>query len=372
MKPTFHSFVHTSENGNRILGCCLTFYERISSSQVSELKNYMHTMEYSKSHIDALDTKTLYMPRCICLISHWPFASSFKQVLAGLYKIVRSPSSGIPIERYICNFIDDVPSPPAGRVDITYYLNDQAISFRCPAANEPNAWCGLSLFPLFECLSPENILSLFALVVTERQVLLISSQLSLLSICAEAVTSLMYPLTWTHCYIPILPLHYIGVLQTPTPFIIGIPSSFLASSDCCLGEETVCVYLDENRLTYGSLGPPPALPERRYKKMLAEITEINIFGTRGSSWNTARLPCFDDAFSTVSDKSKISIDETLIRSTFLKFFVAILKNYRRHLNYKINNASNNDLRNAALFNTRSLTHSLTHSLTYSLTYTGTL
>jgi hypothetical protein len=52
--------------------------------------------------------------------------------------------SDIPLERVICNFIDEVPSPPAGRVDITYYLGEadqsKAISFRCPPSNQPNVW----------------------------------------------------------------------------------------------------------------------------------------------------------------------------------------------------------------------------------------
>lgn len=33
----------------------------------------------------------------------------------------------IPIERYICNFIDDVPAPVAGKVDVTYYLGEVSI-----------------------------------------------------------------------------------------------------------------------------------------------------------------------------------------------------------------------------------------------------
>ena len=70
----------------------------------------------------------------------------------------------------------------------------------------------MPLYPLFECLSPENILHLFALIVTERQILFISSQYSLLTIAAEAATSLLYPLQWSHAYIPILPRMLIGMI----------------------------------------------------------------------------------------------------------------------------------------------------------------
>eukprot|EP00981_Chlorochromonas_danica_P003397 scaffold651_cov174-Ochromonas_danica.AAC.6 len=40
--------------------------------------------------------------------------------------------NAIPMERYICNFIDDVPAPPAGKIDIIYYMNEEAITFQCP------------------------------------------------------------------------------------------------------------------------------------------------------------------------------------------------------------------------------------------------
>lgn len=35
--PTFHSFVHTSENGLHIMGCCLTIYEPLTVSQRASL-----------------------------------------------------------------------------------------------------------------------------------------------------------------------------------------------------------------------------------------------------------------------------------------------------------------------------------------------
>jgi DENN (AEX-3) domain/uDENN domain len=212
--PTFHSFVHTSEHGAHIMGCCLTIYEPLTEQQKLSVQSYRKfPSSSSDSPIEVESEEELFFPLCLCLISHWPFVSSFKSFLCGLYRISVSKSK-IPLERIICNFIDEVPSPPAGRVDITYYLGDedhsQAISFRCPPNNQPNVWSSMPLFPLFECLSPDNVLSLFALLLTERQLIFVSSQYSLLTSCAEAVTSLMYPLSWTHAYIPILPRQLLG------------------------------------------------------------------------------------------------------------------------------------------------------------------
>lgn len=273
----------------------------------------------------------LLVPHCICLLSHWPFVSSFKNFLCGIYSMALNGST-IPIERYICNFLDEVPSPPAGRVDITYYLGEKSISFRCPPSNQPNVWSGLPLFPLFECLSPENVLDLFTLLLTERQILFISSQFSLLTSCAEAVTSLIYPLSWAHAYAPILPIQYLGMLDAIVPFVLGIHSSFLSLPECSISNETVCVYLDENRIEYGDLGEAPSLPERRSKKLLQSIQESTLYENRGKDWETIRLPFFDEGFSNRTDNPIMGkFDESAMRDAFLKFFVAIFKDYRRFL-----------------------------------------
>lgn len=40
--PQFHSFVHTSENGVRILGCCLTIYEPLTNSQLRSISRILN------------------------------------------------------------------------------------------------------------------------------------------------------------------------------------------------------------------------------------------------------------------------------------------------------------------------------------------
>lgn len=45
---------------------------------------------------------------------------------------------------------------------------------------------------------------LFFLMLTERRVILLSSDPSRLSDCAHALASLLYPFEWQHIYVPIL------------------------------------------------------------------------------------------------------------------------------------------------------------------------
>lgn len=50
---------------------------------------------------------------------------------------------------------------------------------------------------------------------------------STLSKCAHAVVAMLYPFTWQHTYIPVLPASMIDIVCSPTPFLIGILSCSL-------------------------------------------------------------------------------------------------------------------------------------------------
>lgn len=51
---------------------------------------------------------------------------------------------------------------------------------------------------------------------------------STLSKCCHAMVALLYPFTWQHTYIPVLPPSMIDIVCTPTPFIVGLLSSSLS------------------------------------------------------------------------------------------------------------------------------------------------
>lgn len=112
--PSFFSFVQTSESGAHILGCCLMLYEPITDGAREALVKAYESCE-DKEGFAAVMKGRLLVPKCLCVISTWPFIDAFKKILCQLYRISLSPSV-VPLERYICNFLDDIPAPPPGRV----------------------------------------------------------------------------------------------------------------------------------------------------------------------------------------------------------------------------------------------------------------
>ena len=50
---------------------------------------------------------------------------------------------------------------------------------------------------------------------------------STLSSCVHAVVALLYPFSWQHTFIPVLPASMVDIVCCPTPFLVGLLSSSL-------------------------------------------------------------------------------------------------------------------------------------------------
>ncbi|TMS16999.1 DENN domain-containing protein 2D [Larimichthys crocea] len=80
---------------------------------------------------------------------------------------------------------------------------------------------------LFGCLTDEEVLLVFAAAVLERRIVFIADELGTLSQVIHAVTALLYPFTWQHTFISIVPEILIDVVMAPTPYLLGVQKRLL-------------------------------------------------------------------------------------------------------------------------------------------------
>ncbi|XP_044068801.1 DENN domain-containing protein 2D-like isoform X2 [Siniperca chuatsi] len=80
---------------------------------------------------------------------------------------------------------------------------------------------------LFGCLTDEEVLQVFAAAVLERRIIFIADELSTLSQIIHAVAALLYPFTWQHTLISIVPEILIDVVMAPTPYLLGVQKHLL-------------------------------------------------------------------------------------------------------------------------------------------------
>lgn len=217
-EPHFHSFLITREDGSRVYGCALTFYEVVKDPQICKAMDTLQAMHdaelaiaesrsRSKSpvfittncfgsvetpsfseHLNASsdimnisNTKsfdvgkdTLLVSKSICIIMPLPFISAGKAFLEQMYYAAQSEENlPLPLESYIYNLLFEVPLPPPGKT-MRFNCNELSITCQRPGVNELPLF-DYSFKDLFTLLGVENIVKLFTCTLLEQQILLLSN-----------------------------------------------------------------------------------------------------------------------------------------------------------------------------------------------------
>ncbi|KAM7165300.1 MAP kinase-activating death domain protein isoform 7-T13 [Macrochelys suwanniensis] len=262
----------------------------------------------------------------LCIISHYPFFSSFRECLYILKRLVDCCSErllgkklGIPrgvqrdtmwriftgallveekssallhdlreIEAWIYRLLRS-PVPIAGqkRVDVEVLPHDlqPALTFALP---DPSRFT-LVDFPLhlpLELLGVDACLQVLSCILLEHKVVLQSRDYNALSMSVMAFVAMIYPLEYMFPVIPLLPTCMASaeqLLLAPTPYIIGVPASFfLYKLDFKMPDDVWLVDLDTNKVIVPTNAESlPVLPEpealelkKHLKQCLVSMTAI--------------------------------------------------------------------------------------------------
>ncbi|XP_061877157.1 DENN domain-containing protein 5A-like isoform X1 [Entelurus aequoreus] len=263
-EPQFHSFIITREDGSRTYGFALTFFEEVTSKQIcsamqtlyhmhnAEQYDILHTATSSRPPEEQLrlhhshhrpvlhaapaisrlqrfnsydiSRDTLYVSKCICLITPMAFAQACKKVLQQLHQAVTSPyPPPLPLESYIYNILYEVPLTPSGR-SLKFSGVYGPVVCQRPSTSELPLF-DFAIKEVINLLGVENVLQLFTCALLEMQILLYSQHYQRLMTVAESITALMFPFQWQHVYVPILPASLLHFLDAPVPYLMGLHSN---------------------------------------------------------------------------------------------------------------------------------------------------
>ncbi|KAG0377132.1 hypothetical protein BGX24_006666 [Mortierella sp. AD032] len=221
-----------------------------------------------------VEAEDAWIPRCIGLVSAIPYHYLLRDWLLAVVVAcsggVNHPGmslSSLPLERYVKNIIHEVGVPPFGKMEIGITINNRMIFASRPALNSVPIVKNFSLYPLFRCMSAEDIVTVIEVMLSEGKIILLSSHLGMLTLAAESLLYLFFPLYWQGVYIPILPAALMTCLQAPVPYIIGVERS------CCDEEfppEEACV-VDLDKGTIDVQLAPMQLPTRPRRKLVQSL-----------------------------------------------------------------------------------------------------
>jgi hypothetical protein len=352
--PYLCSMVLTSGSGHRLYCTALTVYEMREDKkqveeekEVEEPKQETKTVEesppvpkFNKNWWEEPDIETMskniektreevntatanakdeyywMVPKCLVLMSHYPFFQAQSIALKELFYTVQSGVSPIPFERYVAHLVDDVPLPRNG---IARQPKSQShtvvewMSWTKPAARRaskipptirlerppPNRLplLNVSMEPLFRTLSLSNILVIWANLLQEGKVVLSCSNsetTALLAPISEALLALLFPLEWQGIYVPVLPNQdaVLDLLEAPVPYLIGLvtkPSQAYNPQShpngvlwCDLDNDTLHLGFKGEQIFYNQINNRdgeeipllPALPSEASMALKAELEEI--------------------------------------------------------------------------------------------------
>ncbi|XP_065226649.1 DENN domain-containing protein 5B [Planococcus citri] len=284
LEPEFHSFIVTKEDGRRCYGFSFVFYEKAHNKICSAMQTLqaMHLAEISggpkknaslnhntrslprhfkimsqhyslvQSYYD-IAKDVLYVTKAIVLISQYPYVYASYQFLWHLYKNWQERSS-ISLETYIYYLLNEVKVPQAGQTLKFYVSLDTKVTIRSPDLARELPFFDFPIRELFRILDVDSLLYLFTSILMENQVLICSSDYQQLMLVAETLNCLLFPFSWPHVYVPILPTSLEHFLDAPVPFIMGVSRSTNLNIPneanlCFVDIETQSIQLPEDLLT---------------------------------------------------------------------------------------------------------------------------
>ncbi|XP_077079742.1 DENN domain-containing protein 2C [Siphateles boraxobius] len=237
------SFVLTGEDGSRLFGYCRKILP---------------------------GGKGKRLPEVHCIISRLGCFNLFSKILE---EVERRREISPALVHPFMNSVMEAPFPAPGRT-ITVK------SFLPGSGNEVLTLCRpvdsrlehVDFESLLQCLSVTRLLQVFASLLLERRVIFIADKLSVLSRCAHSALALLYPFTWQHTFVPVLPVSMLDICCSPTPFVMGALSPSLPQVLDMPIEEVLIVDLGADKFVV-QLGDEDCILPRKLQAALQEILE---------------------------------------------------------------------------------------------------
>uniref|UniRef100_A0A8C6FA04 DENN domain containing 2C n=1 Tax=Monodon monoceros TaxID=40151 RepID=A0A8C6FA04_MONMO len=246
LKSETFSFVLTGEDGSRWFGYCKKLLP---------------------------EGKGKRLPEVYCMVSRLGCFNLFSKILDEVEKRREmSPALVYPFMRSVM----EAPFPAPGRtITVKSYLpgaGDGSIELCRPLDSRLEH---VDFECLFKCLSVCHLIRVCASLLLERRIIFVANSLSTLSKCGHAVVATLYPFTWQHTYIPVLPASMIDIVCSPTPFLIGILSCSLPRLQDLPIEEVLIVDLCADKFLQEVSDEDEILPPKLQAALIQILEERN-------------------------------------------------------------------------------------------------
>ena len=270
--------------------------------------------------------KNVFIPKCICLVSIYPFIKFHQKILSTIYEYI-SKNREIPIEKVITNLIIELPVPPKGLYSILYYLGNEKIKLESNENNKIQI-TEISMKKFNNMISFRDKLEALKHILLGSKLLIFSRDLNKICECEIALLHLLFPFKYPFQVTSFLPKENYNILESISPFIIGINEpynqEFFDNHEIIVdGMNIFIIDLDKKRTNLISDEEFPNFPSKIVSNLEKEIKSLEQkFKGHNSQINKNNDP----------DYSPIKDFNTQYQNLFLFFFSELLKGYEDCLN----------------------------------------
>jgi len=278
--------------------------------------------------------RNVFIPKCICLVSIYPFIKLYQRLLDIIYDYI-SQNREIPIEKIITNLIIEVPVPPKGLYSIVYTLVDKDFNL---VNNENNKiqLAEISMKRFNNMIPFKDKLEALKHILLGSKLLIFSRDLNKICECELALLHLLFPFKYPFQVTSFLHKDNYSILESISPFIIGINESYTAEffdnhEIAVDGMNILIIDLDKKRTELITDEEFPDFPSKivgvleKEIKLIEQKFKVNYSHTVPNN-NNMNNPNNDPNYSVVKDFN------TQYQNLFLNFFSELLKGYEECLN----------------------------------------
>ncbi|XP_069990421.1 DENN domain-containing protein 1A isoform X10 [Penaeus vannamei] len=181
----------------------------------------------------------------LVLLSHLPWHETFYKLLNTLSEMMTAGRTS-DLTSCLQNIYKFEVPLPGTEITVPYGDNKFFVA-KCPNHLKlPTIPENRDLSEYYNAVDANNMMIIFASMLYERRIIMVSKRLSRLSACVQAANSVIYPMQWQHIFIPVLPQHLIDYLLAPMPFLIGVNTSLMSKVQMDDIGEAVILDADNN------------------------------------------------------------------------------------------------------------------------------
>ena len=268
--------------------------------------------------------KNVFIPKCISLVSIYPFIKFHQKLLEIIYDYIKK-NREIPIEKILISLIIEVPVPPRGLYSIIYNFIDNKFVLENNENNKIQL-AEISMKKFNNMIPFKDKLEALKHILLGSKLLIFSRDLNKISECELALLHLLFPFKYPFQVTSFLHKDNYSILESISPFIIGINEpytpSFFENNEITVDGMTIFIIdLDKKRTELITDEEFPNFPAKIVSNLEKEIKVLEQKSKSHTLYNINQV-----------NVSPIKDFNSKYQNLFLFFFSELLKGYEDYLN----------------------------------------